>query len=100
LPRLRRRRAKGKRTSARDRHSGEGIFFTSKAVETYVLVANGLRWTVDNTLGDQAIGDASPEVGTRVRCEVLVNLTTTARTLRSVAGASGSVLSERRACRP
>jgi anti-sigma regulatory factor (Ser/Thr protein kinase) len=70
---------KGKRTSARDRHSGEGIFFTSKAVDTFVLAANGLRWTVDNTLGDQAIGDASPEVGTRVRCEVLVD---SRRTLR------------------
>jgi len=32
--------SKGKRTTAPDRHSGEGIFFTSKAVDLFTLAAN------------------------------------------------------------
>ena len=72
---------KGKRTTAPDRHSGEGIFFTSKAVDRFVLVANAVRWTVDNVAGDEALGDAPDEPGTRVRCEISLNST---RTLRSI----------------
>jgi DNA-binding Lrp family transcriptional regulator len=62
--------SKGRETTAPDRHSGEGIFFTSRAVERFELDANGLRWTVDNTRGDHAIGDAPEHAGTRVRCDV------------------------------
>ena len=62
--------SKGRETTAPDRHSGEGIFFTSKTVDLFELDANRLRWIVDNGRGDQAIGDAPEHAGTRVRCDV------------------------------
>lgn len=62
--------SKGRETTAPDRHSGEGIFFTSKAVDVFELDANRLRWIVDNSREDQAIGEAPEHVGTRVRCDV------------------------------
>jgi len=62
--------SKGRETTAPDRHSGEGIFFTSKAVDRFELDANRLRWIVDNGRRDQAIGDAPEHTGTRVRSDV------------------------------
>lgn len=58
--------SKGKLTTDPERHSGEGIFFTSKAVDRFVLEANALRWRVDNISADQAVGDAPSIRGTRV----------------------------------
>ena len=62
--------SKGKTTTDPDRHTGEGIFFTSKVVDAFVLEANGLRWTVDNLRQDQAVGLSSQISGTLVRCEL------------------------------
>jgi hypothetical protein len=62
--------AKGRETTAPERHTGEGIFFTARAVDRFELDANGLRWTVDAARGDHAIGDAPDHPGTRVRWEV------------------------------
>jgi anti-sigma regulatory factor (Ser/Thr protein kinase) len=59
--------SKGKQTTQPDRHSGEGIFFTSKAVDVFILESGGLRWSVDNLRRDQAIGDIPTVKGTRVR---------------------------------
>ncbi|MFZ1283417.1 MAG: DUF4325 domain-containing protein [Propionicimonas sp.] len=56
---------KGKRTTDPRRHSGEGIFFTSKAVDTFVLDANGYRFVVDNRRADVALGEGLT-VGTTV----------------------------------
>jgi hypothetical protein len=62
--------SKGKRTTDRVRHTGEGIFFTSKAVDLFRLTSAGIRWTVDNIRSDVALG-ASPLVkGTSVECQV------------------------------
>lgn len=57
---------KGKRTSAADAHSGEGIFFTSKAVDLFQLESDGLRWKVDNVIHDHAVGESEVTTGTRV----------------------------------
>jgi excisionase family DNA binding protein len=62
--------SKGKTTTDPARHTGEGIFFTSKVVDAFVLDANGLRWTVDNLRGDQAVGLTDRIYGTLVRCEL------------------------------
>ncbi len=62
--------SKGRETTAPDRHSGEGIFFTSKAVDVFELDANRMRWIVDNSREDQAIGEAPEHAGTRVRCDI------------------------------
>lgn len=57
---------KGKRTTAPSRHAGEGLFFTSKAVDLFDLSANGLRFIVDNRIDDIATG-SSHATGTVVR---------------------------------
>jgi hypothetical protein len=62
--------AKGRETTAPERHTGEGIFFTSRAVDRFELDANGLRWTVDAARQDHAVGEAPDHPGTRVRCEL------------------------------
>jgi anti-sigma regulatory factor (Ser/Thr protein kinase) len=61
---------KGKATTAPDRHTGEGIFFTSRAVDVFLLESGELRWTVDNLRDDIAVGDAEARRGTRVRSEI------------------------------
>jgi excisionase family DNA binding protein len=66
---------KGKRTTARDKHTGEGIFFTSKAVDIFELSANGIRWVVDNLISDQAVGESHVQVGTRVRLRIVADST-------------------------
>ena len=73
--------SKGKRTSEPERHSGEGIFFTSRAVDAFRLEANGLSWTVDNVRDDQAVGISRTSLGTRVSCVVARE---SDRTLQSV----------------
>ncbi len=62
--------AKGKQTTLPDRHSGEGIFFSSRALDRLVLESGETRWTVDNILGDQAVADVPRRRGTRVRGEI------------------------------
>lgn len=71
--------SKGKQTTDPARHTGQGIFFTSKVVDTFLLEANGLRWIVDNMVEDHAIGRGLIGPGTRVRCEVLMGSTRTTR---------------------
>jgi hypothetical protein len=43
---------KGKTTTMPKSHSGEGIFFTSKAGDVFILNSYGYRLTVDNSLPD------------------------------------------------
>jgi len=64
---------KGKATTAPDRHTGEGIFFASRAVDVFLLESGELRWTVDNLRDDIAVGDLAARPGTRVRCEISRN---------------------------
>lgn len=62
--------SKGKRTTDRARHTGEGIFFTSKAVDLFRLTSSGIRWTVDNIRNDVALGVAPVARGTSVECQM------------------------------
>jgi excisionase family DNA binding protein len=62
--------SKGKVTTQPDRHSGEGLFFTSRAADYFDLQANGLRWIVDNRRGDFALGSSSYAPGTLAIFEV------------------------------
>jgi len=68
---------KGKRTTWRERHTGEGIFFTSKHLDIFQLSSDGLRWTVDNLRHDQAVSHSNVNIGTVVYGQV------DARTTRS-----------------
>lgn len=72
---------KGKRTTAPSGHSGEGIFFTSKAVDLFEIESNGLKWTVDNLNDDFAVGERALHQGTNVFCSIDRE---TSRTLISV----------------
>jgi anti-sigma regulatory factor (Ser/Thr protein kinase) len=62
---------KGKLTSDPTRHSGEGLFFSSKAVTRFRLEGQAKAWIVDNRLGDSAIGASDVRRGTRVRLELV-----------------------------
>ncbi len=62
--------SKGKVTTMPEQHTGEGIFFVSKMVARFELVANGLAWIVDNELPDQAVRDTEECPGTVVHVEI------------------------------
>jgi anti-sigma regulatory factor (Ser/Thr protein kinase) len=62
--------SKGKRTTDRSRHTGEGIFFTSKAVDLFRISSSGVRWTVDNIRNDEALGVVPLVDGTSVVCQI------------------------------
>ncbi len=62
--------SKGKRTTDRERHTGEGIFFTSKVVDLFRLTSSGVRWTVDNLRHDTALGAVQVTPGTSVLCQI------------------------------
>ena len=58
---------KGKTTTQPHAHSGEGIFFTSKVADVFVLESSGYSLRVDNTLPDVFFEQVKPiKKGTRV----------------------------------
>jgi hypothetical protein len=62
---------KGKLTTDPERHSGEGIFFSSKAVCHFRLEAQGTAWIVDGIRNDSAIATSTVTRGTRVTADVV-----------------------------
>ena len=62
---------KGKLTSDPERHSGEGLFFSSKAVARFRLESQGTAWIVDNIVRDSAVGESDVHRGTRVVLDVV-----------------------------
>lgn len=64
---------KGKTTTVPDRHSGEGIFFTSKAGDRFVLESGELSLIVDNIVEDTFLEDAPSRKGTHVSFEIALN---------------------------
>jgi hypothetical protein len=61
---------KGKVTTDRARHTGAGIFFTSRAVRRFDLEANGLHWIVDQPRDDFTVTESSRRRGTRAACAI------------------------------
>lgn len=57
---------KGKLTTDPKHHSGEGIFFTSKAADFFVIESGKKRLQIDNKLPDVFIQDIKQLTGTRV----------------------------------
>ena len=58
---------KGKMTTAPQAHSGEGIFFTSKAADRFAMESFGYGMIVDNTIPDIFFQETKPAYrGTRV----------------------------------
>ena len=62
---------KGKLTSNPAQHSGEGLFFSSKAVAGFRLESQGVAWVVDNLAEDSAVAKGADLRGTQVVLEVL-----------------------------
>jgi excisionase family DNA binding protein len=62
--------SKGKRTSAPEAHTGEGIFFTSKAVDYFEIQANLISWKIDNNRDDFSVGTSNLNQGTSVTCSI------------------------------
>ncbi|MCC7356706.1 MAG: DUF4325 domain-containing protein [Candidatus Doudnabacteria bacterium] len=58
---------KGKVTTQPHAHSGEGIFFTSKVADIFILESFNFRLRIDNTINDVFIEDVKPsKKGTKV----------------------------------
>lgn len=57
---------KGKRTTAPKKHSGEGIFFTSKIADKYEIESAKIRLIIDNLSKDIDVVDVNMRKGTRV----------------------------------
>lgn len=62
---------KGKLTSDPARHSGEGLFFSSKSVTRFRLESGRIAWVVDNEVRDSAIAPGASGKGTTVVLEVV-----------------------------
>ncbi len=54
--------SKGKLTTDPDRHSGEGIFFTSRAVDQFFIVADGLRFSHQQDYSHDMIDDTNLKI--------------------------------------
>ena len=61
---------KGKQTTAPEKHSGEGIFFTSRAADRLVLKSSGRRLIFDNRAGDVLVDRTTERKGTVVEFSV------------------------------
>ncbi len=59
---------KGKLTTAQEAHSGEGIFFTSKAVDNMIIQSSNKKLIFNNIIGDIFIRDIKPYQGTKASC--------------------------------
>jgi len=61
---------KGKQTTMPERHTGEGIFFTSKIADRFVIESHRKRLIVDNNINDIFIEDIRFKQGTSVFFEM------------------------------
>ena len=61
---------KGKLTTDPKRHSGEGIFFTSKVGDRLVIKGSGKKLVFDNKQSDVFVEDVNPIVGTAVEFSI------------------------------
>ena len=64
---------KGKATTAPKQHTGEGVFFTSKIGDTFIIDSFEKRLTINNLLPDIFISDRKPLRGTRVSFSIHVS---------------------------
>ena len=73
---------KGKLTTAARRHSGEGIFWTSKIADRFVLKSYGYELIVDNSIRDYTMKVVDEKyVGTEVYFEIIKD---TAKSIRQL----------------
>lgn len=70
---------KGKLTTRSDRHSGQGLFFTSRAVDLFTLESGTLRLIKNNLLNDTFIESKQKSKGTTVRFSINTKSTRTTK---------------------
>lgn len=73
--------SKGKLTTDPRRHSGEGIFFTSRMFDSFLIASEGLVFDHDAHYDEDLLVDGDTAPGTRVEMQIA---TDSARTARSV----------------
>lgn len=61
---------KGKQTTFPERHSGQGIFFTSRIADQFAIKSNELQIIVDNFNKDQIIKTSKKIIGTEVSFKI------------------------------
>ncbi|KKS24840.1 MAG: hypothetical protein A2736_00375 [Candidatus Yanofskybacteria bacterium RIFCSPHIGHO2_01_FULL_41_27] len=57
---------KGKQTTAPEEHSGEGIFFTRRIADTFVIKSSQKRLFFDNAKNDFTVSSIKPVLGTKI----------------------------------
>ena len=62
--------AKGKLTTDPERHTGEGIFFTSRMFDTFFINSGRLRFVHEEVRGDWLIEDSEEVQGTGITLEI------------------------------
>ncbi|MCB1004119.1 MAG: ATP-binding protein [Acidimicrobiales bacterium] len=60
----------GRQTTDPTRHSGQGLFFTSRAVSRFVVTSGTASWIVDNRVADRTVRSTGPVDGTIVDLEL------------------------------
>ncbi|HLX52737.1 MAG TPA: DUF4325 domain-containing protein [Aquella sp.] len=58
--------SKGKLTTDPENHTGEGVFFSSRMVDQFVIEANGIRYLKDNFNDDWTYQQLQTDKGTRI----------------------------------
>ena len=71
--------AKGKLTTDPRRHSGEGIFFTSRMFDRFRIASEGLVFDHDHVYDEDLLDDADEAGGTRVAMQIGLGSTRTAK---------------------
>ncbi len=64
---------KGKQTTAPEMHTGEGIFFTSKVADTFIIQSSRKKLIFNNFLDDIFIRDIKETKGTKVLFSISIN---------------------------
>lgn len=63
---------KGKQTTAPEEHTGEGIFFTSKAADKFLIKSSNKKIIFDNIINDIFVGDIKNINGTKIVFETSI----------------------------
>ena len=71
--------SKGKLTTDPERHTGEGIFFTSRMLDAFVLASGGMSLVHMRQSGDWLVNAESTTTGTFVSMELATNSTLTSK---------------------
>lgn len=73
--------AKGKLTTDPRRHSGEGIFFTSRMFDSFRIASEGLVFDHDADYEKDLLDDADEASGTRVEMRIAIDSSRTAKSV-------------------